>query len=158
MKNKYSISSYNKHICLKMDYVMWSIFLFLLRPYLVLIFSFANMSDRMALIELLYTDRLMMSLGALAGIPAALLMYAWSRREPNASDFVRNLWRRGRELLIISTILNGFLTFIPLLLGKVDKVSTIDWLQFALSMLIMAVLYRYAYLKDCFLDFPSKDN
>ena len=137
---------------------MWSILLFLLRPYLVLIFSFANMSDRMALIELLYTDRLMMSLGALAGIPAALLMYAWSRREPNASDFVRNLWRRGRELLIVSTILNGFLTFIPLLLGKVDKVSTIDWLQFALSMLVMAVLYRYAYLNDCFLDFPSKDN
>ena len=141
-----------------MDYVMWSIFLFLLRPYLILIFSFANMRDRMALIELLYPDRLMMSLGAFAGIPAALLIYAWSRREPNASDFVKNLWRKGRGLLIVSTTLNGFLTFIPLLLGKVDKVSTMDWLQFALSMLIMVVLYRYAYIKDCFLDFPTKDN
>ena len=141
-----------------MDYVMWSIFLFLLRPYIVLIFSFANMRDRMALIELLYTDRLMMSLGALAGIPAALLIYAWSRREPNASDFVKNVWSRGRGLLAVSTISNGFLTFMPLLLGKVDKVSTIDWLQFALSMLIMTVLYRYTYLKDCFLDFPNKDN
>lgn len=158
MKNKYPISSYNKYVCLKMDYIMWSIFLYLLRPYVVLIFSFANKRDKMGLIELLYTDRLMMSIGALAGIPAALLIYAWLKREPNASDLVKNIWNKGRELLAISAILNSFLVFLPLLLGKTSNLSLIDWSQFAISLAILVALYRYAYIKDCFSDFPSNEQ
>lgn len=157
MKHNYSISSYNKYICLKMDYIMWFIFLFLLKPYVILIFSFSDRSDRMKLIEMIYTDKFMMSLGAFVGIPAALLIYAWSRRNPDGSDFVRKIWSKGRELLTVSTSLNALLVFLPLFLGRTNKLSLTDWVQLAICIVILLVLYGYSYIRVCFLEFPDKN-
>jgi len=47
------------------------------------------MRDRTGLIDLVYPDRLIMSVGALAGAPAAFLVYAWIKRKPDATPFVR---------------------------------------------------------------------
>ena len=100
----------------------------------------------------------MMSLGALAGIPAALLIYAWTRKQPNASDFVKKLWKYGRELIAISAILNILFVFIPLLSGKVSELTTISWLQLTISGLILPVIYKSGYIKDCFSEFPESEN
>ena len=140
-----------------MDYIMWSIFLFLLRPYVVLILSVANRRNKMALIEMLYTDKLIMSLGAFAGIPAALLMYAWLKRLPGGSDYVRKIWKNGRELLAVSALLNALLVFLPLMMGKTEVVSLIGWCELAICFVIIVMLYKYTYIKDCFSEFPDSD-
>ncbi len=155
MQNNYSISSYDKHLSLKVNSVMWLILLYLLRPYVVAILSLVNMKDRMQLINMFYSDALMLSLGAFAGIPAALLIYAWTRRTPGASSLVRRLWKRGRTLLAISAVLNACIVFAPLWLGTSHKITVYGWVQLLVSLLVVFVLYKSRYIKDCFSDFPS---
>jgi len=156
-KKVYPVSCYGKHLCLIPDFTMWVIFLFLLRPYVVLIMSFANFNDSMQLINLLYADRMMMSLGALAGIPTALIIYAWIKREPDATQFIRNLWGKGRVLLSVSAALNAGLVFAPMWLKAVDKITIHGWWQFAVSVIILLVVFKSEYIKDCFLDFPKNE-
>ncbi len=157
-KKVYPVSCYGKHLCLVPDFNMWLIFLFLVRPYVVLVMSFANRNDRMELINLLYTDKVMMSLGAIAGIPAAFVVYAWMKREPNASDFVKNIWHRGRILLAISAVFNAGLAFAPMVIRGVHHFGFHGWWQLIGSLVVLGMVLKSEYIKDCFLDFPQKDE
>ncbi len=156
MSRHYDISRYDKNLCLKPSISMWLISLFLLRPYLVLVLSVVNRKDRMALIELVYPDRLGMSLGALAGIPAAILVYAWLRRAPGATGFVRKAWLRGRMLLTISALGNLALVSAPLWTGRHHVMSVTGWIQTGILLVILFVLYASPYIRDCFADFPEQ--
>jgi len=155
MPNKYPISSYNKYICLKIDGTMWLILLFILKPYFITLFSVANMGDRMQLITMFYPDKLVLSLGAFAGIPTALLIYAWVKRMPGASNYIRRIWKNGRSLLAISAILNACIILGPQLLGTVYKITVSGWVQLLINILIVIVVYKSPYIKDCFSDFPE---
>ena len=157
MQKKHPFTSYDKYLCLKLDSTMWLIMLFLLRPYIVLIFSFSNKADRMQLVNLMYTDKLMMSMGALAGIPAVLLIYAWAKKEPDASDFVKKLWKNGKELIAISALLNAILVLMPLLLGSISKLTLYGWGQLSISIVILITAYKYSYISECLADFPTHD-
>ncbi len=156
MSKYHPISSYDKYVSLKMSGAMWFVILFLLRPYLILVVSVLNRKDKMLLINMFYSDRLAMSLAAVAGIPAALLIYAWVKRNPDAPSFPRQVWKRGRLLLAISAALSAFVVFVPLWLGAVHKVTEYGWGQFVISLLILVVVYRSQYMKDCFSDWPEK--
>jgi len=158
MSRYYSIEKYDKYLSLKFSPVMWLIVLFLLRPYIIFFASIANRSDRMMLINLFYSDKLPLSLGAFAGIPAALLVYAWTRRRPGAPDFVKRLWHKGRILLSVSALLNGAIVFVPLWLGVGHRITAYGWGQLAASLLILVVVYRSRYMRDCFADFPEGED
>ncbi len=159
-KKNYAFSSYDKHLCLVPDFNMWFIFLFLIRPYVVLVVSLSNKSDRMGLINLLYADKLMMSLGALAGIPALLVVYALIKRDPDASEGVKKIWHKGRELLAISAVFNVLLAFSPMMIRGVQTLGVHAWWQLAGSVLVLGLVLKSEYIKDCFLDFPrhSKES
>lgn len=156
MSKYHAISRYDKNLCLKPDATIWLIFLFLLRAYVVLILSVVNMSDRMGLINLVYPDRLTMSLGALAGIPAALLAYAWINRRPSAPQYVRNIWGNGRAFLVVSALLNAGVIFVPFWMGTLHTIPAESWAQFAIALLIVIVVYSSSYIRDCFNDFPGE--
>jgi len=158
MSKHHPISSYDKYISLKVSRTMWLIILLLLRPYLVLFASVTNRTDKMLLINMFYSDRLAMSLAALAGIPAALLVYAWAKRNPDAPSFPRQVWERGRLLLVISAALSAFVVFVPLWLGTIHKITEDGWGQLIISLLIIVVLYKSRYIKDCFSDWPEKND
>lgn len=134
---------------------MWLIFLFLLRAYVVLILSIANMGDRTGLIDLVYPDRLMMSLSALAGVPAALLVYAWMKRNPGAPPHVRNIWGKGRAILAVSALLNICVIFFPAWMWTAHTTQPGDWVQFVIALMIVIVVYSSSYIRDCFNDFPD---
>jgi len=155
-KNKnYSFSNYDKHLCLVPDFNMWFIFLFLIRPYVVLVISLANRNDRMGLINLLYTDKLMLSLGALAGIPALLVVYSLIKRDPDASDYIKKIWHKGRLLLGVSAFFNILLVFAPIVLRGGHELGVHAWWQLAGSILVLGLVLKSEYIKDCFLDFPQ---
>lgn len=156
MQNKYPIYCYDKNISLKLNGTMWLIILFLLKSYFIALLSVVNMTERMQLIDMFYSDRLMLSLGALAGIPAVLIIYAWIKRTPNAPPLIRNIWARGRTLLIISAILHACIIFVPLWLGTSHKIMNTGWIQIILSLIIATIVYKSPYIKDCFSDFPEK--
>ncbi len=137
---------------------MWLIFLFLLRPYLVFVGSVASRKDRMQIIDLFYSDKLTFSLAAFAAIPAALLIYAWTKKNPDAPPFIKRVWSNGRALLAVTAILNAIIVFVPLWLGKVHKLTAFSWAQLLVSLLIVLILYKSHYIKDCFGDFPDKGS
>ncbi len=155
MSKHHSISSYDKNLCLKPNVAIWLIILFLLRPYVVLTASVVNMTDRTGLINLVYPDRLTMSLGALTGVPAALLAYAWIKRKPDAPPHTRKIWEKGREILAVSALLNACVMFVPAWIGAVRVISPGDWVQFVLALMIVIVVYSSSYIRDCFNDFPG---
>ncbi len=157
MTEKYAIESYDKHLCLRMNDTLWVILLFLLRPYLVTIISLVNRTDRTGLIDMVYSDKLVLWWAFLAGIPAVFVVYAWNRRRPGASMFARKVWRRGRELLAVSALCNIAVVFMPLWLGLAHHIDKVGWVQFAISLAIAVTLYSSPYIKDCFADFPEED-
>jgi len=120
--------------------------------------SFSNPSDRMQLINLIYTDRMMMSLGALLALPAVMVIYAWIKRQPGASKMIRVLWENGRMLLLISVVFNSCLIFVPLWPGKVSVISVYDECQFVVSIIILFILLKSEYIKDCFSDLPENKD
>lgn len=158
MTNNYPVSCYDKYLFLKVSGTMWLIFLFLLRPIVVMLLSVTNRTDPMRLIDLVYPDRLSLSLGAFAAIPAAILIYAWVKRVPGASAFVRYVWQKGRIVLIVSTVLGIGVIFAPLVLGTAYKITASGWAQLSISMLVIIVVLRTRYIKDCFADFPGEEN
>jgi len=154
MSKHYSIASYDKHLSLKVNGVMWLMFLFLLRPYVVGLMSVVNRSDKMQLINMVYSDQLSMSLSALSGIPVLLLLYAWARRAPGASSFVKKIWAKGSVLVVFSAVLNSAIVFFPLWLGTVRGISIYGWGQLFISLAVILIVYSSSYIKDCFADFP----
>jgi hypothetical protein len=156
MSENYPIESYDKDLCLKINDTLWIILLFLLRPYVITVISLANRTDRTGIINMIYSDKMALWWGLLAGVPAFLVIYAWIRRKPEASPFIRKLWHRGRELLMVSAILNAIIVFIPLWMGVVHRVTIAGWIQLALSLGVVVALYSSAYIRDCFADYPKE--
>jgi hypothetical protein len=99
-----------------------------------------------------------MSLGALAGVPASLLIYAWIKRKPGASPFVRSIWGKGRPLLAVSALLNACVIVIPFWIETAHAILPRDWIQLSIALLIVIVLYTSSYIRDCFGDFPSDEG
>lgn len=162
MPKKYSFSHYDKNICLKLNAIMWLIILFILKPYVIALFTMLNTlftvtssSNRMQLITMFYPDRGAMLLNIVAGIPVVLLMYAWIRRKPDSPEFIKFIWRRGRSLIAISAILNVCIIITPQLTGAVSTIMTSAWVQLLINVLIVVLVYSSSYIKDCFLDFPE---
>ncbi|MFQ5642942.1 MAG: DUF2919 family protein [Thiogranum sp.] len=156
MAEKYSIDRYDKNLCLRMNDTLWLILLFLLKPYLVMIISLVNRTDRTGIINMVYSDKMALWWGLLAGVPAVLVIYAWIKRKPGASSFARNLWRRGRALLAGSAVSSVAIVFIPFFMGAVHQVSKAEWIQLVISIGIVVTLYSSPYIKDCFSDYPSE--
>jgi len=155
MSKHYPISSYDKYISLKMSKTMWAIMLFLLRPYVVSIASITNRKDKMFLINLFYSNGLALALGALAGIPALMVIYAWVKRKPDGPPVAGKIWRKGRLLLAISAALGAIVVFVPIWLGVGHRISVYGWVQFIASLSVVLVVYKSGYMKDCFSDWPD---
>ena len=154
MNKKYDIPDYNKYLSLKVDLKMWVILLYLIHPYWILVLSIVNRKDRTALLNIVYPDRLPMSLAAAAAIPTLLVLYALKHRKPNANSKVRWLWRNGRLLLLLSTILYASVPFISITLASTYKASNSVWIQLGICVLITLYLLLSRRVRDTFSDFP----
>lgn len=157
MQKHHSIACYDKNLCLKPNIEIWVGLLFLLKPYLVLLLSVANLRNKSGFIDLIYADRLDMSLGALAGVPAVFLMYALLKRKPGASPFVKSIWARGRILMAISALLSAVAIWLPIMLQAARKMTPGDWAHIAIALLIVILVYTSSYIRDCFNDFPADE-
>ncbi len=155
MADDYPFSAYDKYLCLKPDFSIWLVLAFLLRPYVVVVLSIANRADRLGLIKLVYSDHLAMTLAAIAAVPAIFVVYAFIKRAPDAPDKVQWIWQHGRELLLVSSLLNILVVFLPLLTGLARHVSTVGWAQLGISVYLTFYLFTERRVRDTFADFPQ---
>ena len=153
---KYPFSAYDKYLCLRPDFMLWLTFIFLLRPYVVTVLSIANRKDKTGLINMMFEDKSVMVLAALAAIPAAMVLYAYFKRKPEGSERVRKIWRYGRHLLAISTLLNLGIVYVPYLTGMVHEITLAGWIQSGICVLILFYLFAEERAIDTFADFPKQ--
>lgn len=73
--------------------------LFLAQLFAILLMSFANRSDRIALLGTFYNDPSAPAINTAVALPALLVIVAWARCQPVASAPKRWIWSRGRVLL-----------------------------------------------------------
>jgi len=155
---KYPFSAYDKYLCLRMSPLMWLTMLFLARPYVIFIISVANRRDRMGILELFHGEPSMGLLGAVAGIPAAILALAWTRRQPDAPAIVQRTCHAGKHLLVLSSLLNIAVILLPYLTGNAARITAVGWSELAVCLLIIAYLAKSQRVKDTFADFPKPSS
>ena len=155
MQKKYDITEYDEYLCLRVSPVMWIATLFLFRAYLIALLSVVNFNDRLVLINMFYSNHMQLSLGALAGIPVFVVLYAWKNRKPGASMRARWIWRNGRSFLAASAILNIMVIFLPILTGISHSVDGVEQAQIALCVAVLIFLFVSKRVSDTFSDFPK---
>jgi hypothetical protein len=154
MQMKYDITDYDENLCLRVSPIMWIAMLFLLRAYLIALLSVVNFNDRLALINMFYSNHMQLSLGALAGIPVLVVLYAWRNRKPDASARIRWIWRNGRSFVVVSAVLNTVAIFAPILLGISHHIADIEQVQVALCGVVLVFLFASKRVPQTFSDFP----
>jgi hypothetical protein len=157
MQKKYDITDYDANLCLRVSPLMWVSMLFLFRAYLIGLLSVVNFNDRMALINMLYSNHWQLSLGALAGIPVLVVLYAWRGRKPEASVRTQWIWRNGRSFLVTSAALNIVALFLPILTGISRHMDGIGQAQVALCGAVLVFLFISKRVPDTFSDFPRPE-
>jgi hypothetical protein len=155
MKQQYPFQAYDRYLTLRPGAATWLVLAYLIRPYAIMAMSLANKRDRWGLINLVYQDRSAMALSALAAIPALLLIYAYVKRKPGVTGFIRQCWHRGRLLLFISLVLNIVIVFVPVLIGKAESVHYVGMLQAAVAFAMLMYVAISQRLRDTFADYPE---
>ncbi len=151
---RYGPTDYDDNACLSVPWMTWLTIAFLLRPAVVFIASVVKRGDRFALMNLFYDHPGQVLWTLAAGLPALLVLIAWWRRRPDAGPTIRQLWRQGRILLIVSLLGN----FVMLLWPVVVLHYRLD-IQTSGQLILCGILLYYQLRSrrnaDAFKDFPA---
>lgn len=150
----YPASAYDDKLNLKPGIGLWMAIVFLIKPYLVMLISFANRSNRTELIYIFYAHDGTLAIAELASLPAIAIFVAWIYRQPGANGVVRWIWRNGRNLLMTSTLLNALLLVMSTD-WHLEELKFFSVLQLVLSVFIFFYLWTSGRVRDTFNDFPS---
>ncbi|MDX1376342.1 MAG: DUF2919 family protein [Burkholderiales bacterium] len=90
-------------------------------------------------------------------LPVMLLAFAALNRDPFGGAFVRAVWQRGREIFTLAAALNlawvaWYFAGIPRWRPNPDNLVLLSGL---IDLLIVAVVWRSAYIRQMFAEFPA---
>ena len=161
MSRVYPFAAYDKYMSLKLDSNLWFIIVYFLHPYILKASTFqmgrgAKSDSVSGLKNLVYPDDFGFFLAFVATIPVLLLIFAYAKRKPGASELVQSLWRNGRNLLAAAAVLNIIVVFIPFLANITHSINIYGWGQLALAVAIIIYLYSSKRVTDTFADFPEE--
>lgn len=155
MTRVYPFSAYDKFLALKPGPGFWLTLVFVMRPYLIVTISLANPADRMAGINMIYGDRSILAVTALASLLAFPLVYALAKRRPNAPSGVRWLWKRGAWFLMVALCTN-LLALGWLLYTTFPNAGLAHLVQAFIALTLCIYTARSRRMSDTFADFPKK--
>ena len=163
MSKKYSFSDYDKNVCLKLSLGTWLAIIYFLRPLILQLSSIQMGRGNKAagaggLKDAIYPDDFSLFIAILATLPIIFLIVAWIKRKPGASDFIKKLWRNGKNFLIATALLNIVIIFVPLIMKDYYRITTLDWVQIIVAVGIIIFLSTSQRVKDTFADFPEDSN
>jgi hypothetical protein len=161
MSRVYPFSAYDKYVSLKLDSTMWLIIVYFLRPFILKVSTIqmgrgAKSESVSGLKALVYPDDFGFFLAFVATIPVLILVFAYAKRKPDASEFVQSLWRNGRNLLVAAAVMNIVVIFIPFLANITHSINLYGWIQLAVAVAIIVYLYSSTRVTDTFADFPKE--
>ena len=150
----YPFSAYDRNLCLKMSVGMWAVLAFLLRPYVIVMASITNKTDRIGIIDTFYPDKGFLAIGALTAIPAMVIIYAWIMRQKAVQGLPRKIWQRGREIMLGLLGLNVIALLGPAVSSGVRPTIGVV-LQLAGCAACLWYLSRSDRVADAFADYPD---
>jgi len=162
MLKVYGFSDYDKNFALKIHLDLWLVILYLLRPFVLMASAIrmgrgaSGVQGASGLRDLIYPDNFSLFLGMAAAIPVFIILFAYVKRKPGASDLIRKIWRHGMLILVCAALLNIAIVFLPLLLGTVGSINIYGWGQLGIALVIIGYLYSSERVKDTFADFPAE--
>lgn len=162
MSKVYSFSDYDKYMSLKLDFDMWLIVVYFLRPFILKISTVqmgrgTKSASVSGLKDMVYPNDFGFFIAFLATIPVILLVMVYVKRKPGASEWVKNIWRNGRVFLVVTAVLNIIIIFLPFLMDLTHRINMLGWGQLAIAAFILYYLYTSKRVKDTFADFPKDD-
>jgi hypothetical protein len=160
MSKLYSFNDYDKYMSLKLDFELWLIIVYFLRPFIMKISTIqmglgAKSDSVSGLKDLVYPNDFGFFIAFLATIPVLLLIMVYIKRKPGASGWVRKIWHKGKQLLLATAVFNMVIIFIPFLMDLTHKINMLGWGQLAIAAYIVFYLYTTQRVKDTFADFPK---
>lgn len=148
---------YDEHLVLKIPPLLWMAMLFLVRHAILILLSYLPRTGD----AMIYLRDLVDPIFLLADLPAALVLFSAVRRKPEAPDWMRALWQKGRTLLAGSALL-----YLVLLAGSLTAsarpplsiLSEALILSVFLNLTVLAYLGRSPLVRDVFAEFPIPSN
>ena len=163
MSKIYSFPDYDKYMSLKLDFEVWLIIAYFLRPFILKVSTIQMgrggvKSDSVSgLKDMVYPDDFGFFIAFLATIPVLLLVFAYAKRKPGASGLVRKIWHNGRTLLLVTAVLNIIIIFVPFLMDLTHSINVLGWFQLVIALYIVFYLYTQQRVVDTFADFPKDE-
>ena len=162
MSKIYSFPDYDKYMSLKLDFEVWLIIAYFLRPFILMVSTIqmgrGTKSDSVSrLKDMVYPDDFGFFIAFLATIPVLLLVFSYVKRKPGASGLVRKIWHNGRTLLLVTAVLNMIIIFVPFLMDLTHNINMLGWAQLVIALYIIFYLYTKQRVVDTFADFPKDD-
>ena len=160
-KKVYSLEEYDKFLCLKPSRGLWLVVFFLLLPFVIMLLTllFGRSGGDTTFLKYiqkqLYPDNLSLVLAFFSSMPTLIFMYAWIRRKPGASNYVKTICRNGAVMLTATALMNVIIIFMPLLTVGVRSIHWVGWVQACLLFVVINYLHSSQRVKDTFSDFPK---
>ena len=160
MSKIYNFSDYDKYLSLKINFELWLIIAYFLRPVILKISTIqmgrgAKSDSVSGLKDLVYPDDFGFFLAFVTIIPVVLVIFAYMKRKPDAPDYIRTLWRNCGKLLLLAAALNVVVVFVPFLFDMAYRINLIGWGQVAIAAYIIFYLMTSRRVRDTFADFPA---
>ena len=154
---KYDYLRYNRYDVLRLNWVYWSVTLFLSRHLILFILLGVSAGRTGAGPRNPELAALLDPLFFISDLPALFLLFLAGARLPKSGDVTRLLWRQGRYFLVASCIL-----YMALLFWQHDfhmaGLVPLSWGLVALNLLLVGFVMRSAYLRDLFAEFPAPED
>ena len=163
MSKVYPFTAYDKHMSLKLDSNMWLIIVYFLRPFIMKISTIqmgrgAKSDSVGGLKDLVYPNDFGFFLAFIATVPVLMLIFAYAKRKPGASDLIQSIWRNGRNLLVAAAVVNIIVICIPFFMHLTHSINVYGWGQLAVAIGIIVYLYQSKRVTDTFADFPIESE
>jgi hypothetical protein len=149
----------NRHGVLAVPTALWFGFALLARQWLLLVAVAVSEFRRQTDTELLLGDGGVPWWALAAQLPVLALMLAAAYRQPNAGAWARAIWRRGREIVALTALLNlGWTARLLLASGYWNAwpelfLACCSLLDFA----VVLSVYTTPYHRQMFAEFPARD-
>ncbi|HKY90708.1 MAG TPA: DUF2919 family protein [Nevskiaceae bacterium] len=149
----------NRHGVLAIPASLWLAFALLARQWLLLVAVAVSQLRRQTDTSLLLGDGGVPWFALVAQLPVLLLMLAAANRLPGAGGWARLLWRRGREIVVLTAAFNLVWTGKLLLASGYWSL----WPELFLAccslidLAIVLAVYTTPYHRQMFAEFPARD-
>ena len=155
----YPPEAYDRNLTLKPPFLLIAVMVYCAIPLLFILLAY-NPSPKLqaAFVPLQHYAT---PLSFVSGLPAAVVIAAWTKRLPTSGDGWRQIWGWGKWLLSFSLVSHFILLFSQLHGTLWNSYALTDkdrflMVQMGLALLALYYLWRVRRVSDVFADFPAR--